>query len=263
MREFFESEIKKWDLARENYIALGKVLKKPFRAGELRGYVQYNPARSVSTLAKVDKLSLEKRPCFLCASNRPDIQKSKEILPGYELLINPFPILPYHFTIASKDHTPQILDISTGKKLAELLPGMVVFFNSEGAGASAPDHLHYQCVPLGQLPLINLINEKKDKGETELILPFKIIEADSYTEKGKPLNAFFWKYGDENRSIIIPRKAHRPKEYFLDSPARRAVSPGAIDMAGVIVTPIKEDFEAIDEKDIMNIYQQVALSREY
>ena len=259
IKNFFDDQLDCWDLARLNYQALEKVKTKSFKTGRLEGVVQFNPARSVSTLANVDKESIKQRNCFLCKTHRPKEQKGIELIQGWELLVNPFPILPYHFTIAGKEHKPQILDIKTGIELASNLPGMVVFFNDDGAGASAPDHVHFQAVPINALPLIQSL--EKDFEIKDNDFPFHI-EIRGYDEKStNPVNAFFWKKetGAEVRWITIPRKAHRPSSYYLMPPFRRAISPGAIDMGGVLVTPIEEDFNRTELSDIERIYQEVGI----
>lgn len=260
LADFYKSQLDAWPVAFKNCSALQNISKKYFKASGLEGYMQFNPARAVSTLAKTDSKSILDRKCFLCSANRPKEQLAFEILPDWELLVNPFPILSYHFTICSKYHIPQKLDIETGFKLASKLPGMAVFFNDDGAGASAPDHLHFQAVPQVTLPLINKIEDSKYR---DLNLPFKIVsdllQIKDLQEKNIPMNVFFWKtksVEEEIKIVAIPRKSHRPRQYFLAPPARRAVSPGAIDMAGIIVTPIKEDFEALTSEDILDIYTQ-------
>lgn len=260
IRDFFNSQIHDWDLARKNFEALSLIKKKPFKIKDMEGWVQFNPARAVSTLANLDKKTLEKRPCFLCECNRPKEQKKINIEDKWDLLVNPFPILPYHFTIASGNHSPQFFDLSAGMSLAETLQGMVVFFNGEGAGASAPDHLHYQAVPMDSLPLINVM-EKGAADKIKLNFPFEfILDTDHFESEDLPVNAYFWvnKEG-KNRNLIIKRKAHRPEMFYLDPPYRRAVSPGAIDMAGVIVTPYEDDFNRINGSDIETIYKEVTL----
>ncbi|MCH5241056.1 MAG: DUF4922 domain-containing protein [Muribaculaceae bacterium] len=259
IKAFFENQIKVWELARTNFEALSFIKKRTFCCGSLLGHIQFNPARAVSTLAKVDKVSIDQRKCFLCDHNRPEEQKSFEILPDWQLLVNPFPILPYHFTIVNSQHLPQKLEFETGINLAKKLDGFVVFFNDDGAGASAPDHMHFQAVPLEYLPLIKLLSSKWDSIQ-ELQLPFQIFLDEEEIKGSKdPMNVYFWKDMKAGgvKFMAIPRKAHRPKEYFLSPPERRAISPGAIDMAGVMVTPIKEDFYRVDDKDVENIYRQV------
>lgn len=254
---FFEQQLSRWDTAHKNFKALKDVKKKSFKAGNLVGHIQYNPVRAVSTLAKLDKESLQRRPCFLCEENRPTQQEYIHILPGWQMLVNPYPILDYHFTIASKTHIPQVLDIETGFKLAEELPGMVVFFNSCGAGASAPDHLHFQAVTLESLPLIKAL-----ENDPEFEPPFALIRNEEELKRcSLPTNVYFWKSpaNDEIKFIAVARRAHRPDMFFKELPERRAVSPGAIDMAGVIVTPFAEDFEALNDEDVMEVFRQTSI----
>ena len=253
---FFDEQLKTWPLAAANYEALAKTRKKSFKVHDFEGWVQYNPARAGSTLAKVDRDSVKKRGCFLCEANRPAQQKSIVLIEGWNLLVNPFPILPFHFTIVSTGHTPQVLSLQIGKQLAELLPGMVVFYNDDGAGASAPDHAHFQAVPLQELPLVRVLEENDDFPP-----PFRIIrQFDELTENKFPVNAYFWQSQKDDRvkMMAIPRRVHRPDMFYLEVPDRRAVSPGAIDMGGVIVTPFEEDFEAMDNHDVEEIYRQTS-----
>ena len=254
--EFFDEQLQIWPLARENYNALRTVRKRKFRAEELTGYVQYNPARAVSSLAKLDSVSLKERKCFLCDKNRPEEQKSIDLLNGrFKLLVNPYPILPYHFTIASNDHTDQKFNGTTGKVLAEELPGMAVFFNGAGAGASAPDHLHFQAVPMESVPLIcSLVNNP------ELKLPYNIVkDPEDLNNDNNPVNGFFWKRDNDTRMNFagIRRKKHRPELFYMEPPERRAVSPGALDLAGIVVIPFEEDFEKISDEEIEKIYKEV------
>ena len=74
-------------------------------------------------------------------------------------------------------------------------------------------------------------------------------------------NLFAWK--DARLGFItvyIPRNRHRPACYSATGAQQLLVSPGALDMAGLIVTPRKEDFEKITEKDICQIYQETGNS---
>jgi Domain of unknown function (DUF4922) len=70
--------------------------------------------------------------------------------------VNPFPIAPEHFTVPALAHTPQRINgaLDTLLRLArDLSPRYTVFYNGPQCGASAPDHLHFQAVPAGFLPL--------------------------------------------------------------------------------------------------------------
>ena len=257
IKEYFDNQLKDWELARKNFEALENVERRDFQIGDFKGYLQYNPARAISSLAKLDSKSIRERQCFLCECNRPKEQQGKEIIPGWDLCINPFPILPYHFTIVAKEHVPQTLNTGIGKELAEKLPGMVVFFNDAGAGASAPDHLHFQAAPIDFIPLINILSKNENA-----VLPFKVVRTEEEITKEKaPMNAFFWKNENSGNVEIaaIPRTTHRPKQYFLEPPERRALSPGALDMAGVLVCAIKDDYLILTEEEIEDIYKQVSI----
>ncbi|MDE5552502.1 MAG: DUF4922 domain-containing protein, partial [Muribaculaceae bacterium] len=159
--EMLREQLKVWPLAAANYSALASSERRRFKIGSLEGAFQCNPARIVSTGASVDKSAIAERPCFLCEANRPDEQYalSFSVAGGgeWDILVNPYPILPWHFTVASKSHIPQKgipLDMIV---LAERLPGAVMFYNGARAGASAPDHLHFQMVLKSELPLINYL----------------------------------------------------------------------------------------------------------
>lgn len=257
IKSFYKDQVNNWDLLKKNVTSLKEIIKKPFKCFDLQGIVQYNPARAASTLAKVDKENLIKRECFLCEKNRPGEQFSLPIIPSWNLLVNPFPILPYHFTIVSTEHRPQVLSLNTGKQLAFEMEEFVIFYNDNGAGASAPDHAHYQGVPIKSLPLIELLRHNK-----VIKLPYKIISNENDIKKCKePVNVFFWQEKNKEIKIIaIPRKNHRPKEFYMETPYRRSISPGAIDMAGIIVTPFENDFNEITNDDIKSIYDQVGFS---
>lgn len=283
MLEFIDPQLAQWPLARENYQALGKTERRSMQLGDILIGIQHNPARIVSTAAKTDAITLSQRPCFLCAKNRPPQQVGFEIADGWELLLNPYPIFPTHFTIVSKEHKPQEgfpLDMIA---MAEKLPGHTIFFNGKRAGASCPDHLHCQAVKTHELPLMQLI-EKKHNLEVgrvathkslNLDIPFGFIsviitpDLDGMTElasientigKGHirdgKLNAFVW-IGRNGilRICAIPRKLHRPSFYGTE-PGQHLISPGCIDMAGVLIAPLKKDYEELTEEDVRKIYSE-------
>lgn len=285
-----ETQLASWPLAADNYAALKNVRSRKMDIGDFHIRLQCNPARAKSTCAKIDSASIKKRPCFLCASNRPAEQLSAEIIPGWELLVNPYPIFPVHFTIAATQHIPQAqmpLEMAT---LAEMMPSTAIFFNGAKAGASAPDHMHCQAVLKSELPIIGIAEACHpsakggfmDSTEFGLELPFRFVSAvvtpdlngmetlaripeitghpgDSETPDHGLKNVFFWIGPDSLlRAIVIPRKAHRPKCYNLPEPDCRMVSPGAIDMAGIIILPRVEDFEQLTEEEVNDIYSQTA-----
>lgn len=290
IKDFIETQLSVWPLAKQNYDALSKVERRQVSVNGYEFYLQYNPARIRSTGANIEKETIAKRNCFLCRDNRPSEQMIAEIMPGWDLLVNPYPILPVHLTIVSQKHCPQSHVPKDIVEIATLLPGMAIFFNGARAGASAPDHLHLQAVLKDELPLIRLV-EKIHPESATMVLPSDaliphfpfffftgVVKPDDSGLKtllvglaiggssdGKTfddpelINTFFW-ISDSGmlRFIAIPRCAHRPKCYFEESDRNRMISPGCIDMAGMLIAPRRSDFDALDADDIAQIYQEVA-----
>ena len=286
MIDFIDAQLAGWPLARENYQALGKTERRSMQLGDLTVGIQHNPARIVSTGAKTDDKSIGERPCFLCKENRPPQQTGIEIADGWELLLNPYPIFPSHFTIVSKKHQPQEglpLDMVA---MAERLPGHTVFFNGRRSGASCPDHLHCQAVKTRELPLMCLIERSHtlDQGRIAtpeslgLDIPFAfksvIVTPDmegmaelariettigrEYISEGC-VNAFVWiDQCGLLRICAVPRMAHRPARYGTE-PDQYLISPGCIDIAGVLIAPLKKDFDSLSEEDVRQIYGECAV----
>lgn len=294
MLSFIETQLEIWPLAKSNYDALAKAERRDFIVGDLKGGIQWNPARVLSTGAKIDKDSIKNRKCFLCKENRPDEQLILNLVSGWDILVNPYPILPVHLTIASSRHIAQDKVPYDIVSFAESLPGMAVFFNGAKAGASAPDHLHMQAVLKDELPLLRLVEKIHSGGsgimtstQSGLRLPFYFV---SGIVKDDPLgikvlkaglefggpddegrftdntleNAFFWIDAENRlRYVIVPRRSHRPDCYFAEGESNRMVSPGCIDMAGLIITPRENDFRIISNSEIEKIYSDVALPYDY
>lgn len=177
IKELFHEQASNWELARVNFAGLKTVKSKSFSFGDFEVLVQFNPARIVSSGAKTDAKSIAARPCFLCASNRPQQQKTVDF-GDYEILVNPFPIFPEHFTIPRKEHVAQqILPFFADMlQLAVAMDDYLVFYNGPQCGASAPDHMHFQAGTKNFLPLVNDYKRLKathtdllsDNGETQL-----------------------------------------------------------------------------------------------
>lgn len=279
--EMIREQLKAWSLAASNYRALGATERRPVSIGAMRGALQSNPARIVSTAAKVDKDSLAKRPCFLCAANRPKEQFALPFGDEWEILVNPFPILPFHFTVASRDHSPQLNPPLAMIELAECLPGACVFFNGAGAGASAPDHAHMQIVLAEELPLLRYLEDGGDPSRLPYRVDYDVIRPDQAGmaamrkfslsanadaafegQQAGMVNAYAWIDADGLlRLLTVPRKAHRPECFYAtDESERMLVSPGAIDMAGLIILPRKEDFNRMTEPQVMDIYRQTGIA---
>ena len=143
---FLQEQLAEWEQARNNFAALSGVKVKEVDIDGMTVKVQFNPARIVSSAAKVDAKSLKERKCFLCAANRPAVQRGIEWGGHYTILINPFPIFPRHLTIPDNNHVDQLISgrIADMVSLAGDLKGYTVFYNGPKCGASAPDHMHFQ-----------------------------------------------------------------------------------------------------------------------
>lgn len=293
LMRFFNRQLEKWDDARQRYQDLRNVKTRELTVGTSTMKVQFNPARIVSTGAKIDKQTLAERPCFLCEQNRPKEQVKKTFDGQFDLLVNPYPILPIHFTIPSVKHEPQLIRNSYSEihKLLTEYPSMMVFYNGPKCGASAPDHAHFQGGTSGILPLQMswqrlsrslkpILNLNDDEGISlieEYPCPALLIHSKSeYSDEqlfirlyeslpipeGEPepmLNIVSWRHDADYYSVVFPRKKHRPDCYYADGCNQYIVSPGALDMAGFIVTPRKEDFDRITPEVALDILNEVSL----
>lgn len=290
---FFNRQLEVWTDARHRFRDLKHVETRQF-SDQLK--LQWNPARIVSTGAKIDKKTLGERPCFLCDKNRPKEQMSKQIDEKFHLLVNPFPILPVHFTIPARKHQPQLIYKNYGEmhRFISLHSDLMVFYNGPKCGASAPDHLHFQAGTNGILPLqtnwqrlsrnltdiISLDDEEKISVVRDFIVPaFVIISKSAESDealfrrlyKAMPqrgdetepmMNIISWRKGEEFISVVIPREKHRPEAYFAEGDAQFVVSPGALDMSGLIITPREEDFRKLTEEKALSLLQECGVSEE-
>jgi len=151
----FHEQVSNWELARVNYEGLNTVKTKTFSFGNFDVKVQFNPARIVSSGAKMDAKTISERKCFLCTENLPAEQQGVDA-GNYTILVNPFPIFPQHFTIPRKEHIDQQIKpyFAEMLELAEALDEYAVFYNGPRCGASAPDHMHFQAGTKDFLPVI-------------------------------------------------------------------------------------------------------------
>ena len=283
-------------LPRRRYHDLRNVKTRELVVGASSFHVQWNPARMVSTGASIDKKTLAERPCFLCEQNRPKEQFKKSIDSQYDLLVNPYPILPIHFTIPNVKHVPQLIREAYGEihKLLEEYPELMVFYNGPKCGASAPDHAHFQAGTSGTLPLqkswkrlshhltkivslnddedISLIEEypcpamlirsRSQYGDEQLFrrlyeaMPLRADEVEPM------MNIVSWRYRDEYLSVVFLRSRHRPDCYYAEGDEQYIISPGALDMAGLFITPRQEDFERLTPERALSILAEVSLDKE-
>ena len=272
IEKLLSSQRQEWDLLDNNFNQLQKVELKPFIWGnDTKVILQYNPTRIASATAKIDNKSILERPCFLCAENRPEIQKGIPFLDKYIILCNPYPILQNHLTIPLFSHVPQRI----GKKiedmltLTELLPDYIVFYNGPKCGASAPDHFHFQAglktdiLLSGENDLRSCLRiEGETKEETEKLFNdvYSYLKTHQPDEDEPMMNIISFMENNKHIIHVFPRKLHRPWQYASTGKDQLLISPGALDMAGLFITPRKEDFDKISHEEIEDIYTQVSMA---
>lgn len=289
----FLKQLALWDLAKKNYKALETVQEKQFTINGNCYKVQFNPARIVSSAAKVDAKSIQERKCFLCRQNLPSEQIGLPFDENYRILVNPFPIFPKHLTVPDHQHTDQRI---AGRfrdmlNLAEAATDYVIFYNGPRCGASAPDHMHFQAGNKGFLPLENdwkkqkaekigqgtastlwalndeprntLVIESTNKDEATRLFNIVYHTLETYSpvhaEEEPMMNLITWKEGKRFVTCLFPRVLHRPSCYHAEGDQNILISPASVDMGGVFITPLEKDFRKIIAEDIANILKEVCL----
>lgn len=280
-----------WPALRKGYAALDGVRTRLIRGGGWGVQVQFNPQRIVSSGANLDPESLRRRPCFLCPGNLPPEQQAILYRDDWFVLCNPMPIFPGHLTIAHQRHLSQSLADHLGAflRLAEDFgPGMTVFYNGPLSGASAPDHLHFQAAPAGLMPVEQEIPAAPESGgdrdagvtirnvaglgrgllviegrEKRVVIAsaqkaIAAIGAVATADPEPPLNLLCTFTDGGWRLILFPRRKHRPAAYFREGSGRLLISPGAVDMGGIIITPREEDFLKLTPGLVAGIFWEVA-----
>ena len=324
---FFDRQMRLWPDTLRRYRNLSHVETRALPSSPVDGgnadvtppslllTAQYNPARIRSTGASITPEALGKRPCFLCKSNRPKEQLTSHIVihssqlhnyalcpTNYEMLVNPYPILPRHFTIVASNHTSQrILPmLPLMMHMLERYTNLTLFYNGPLCGASAPDHAHLQAGTSGILPLqrewprlsqhlspLALGNDSQSTTKSDDALlatiddypcPAVLIRATKASDclqlfrrlydslpipdgQAEPMmNIVAWRSGSDRLMVVFPRAKHRPDCYYQTGDDQLLVSPGALDMAGLIITPRREDYERLTAEKAVGILRECSLS---
>ena len=288
---FFQRQLDSWPEVEQRFSDVANhLLLKTLSCGENVLTVQCNPQRIRSTTARVDKQSLTQRPCFLCDANRPTEQQSLCVDDLYHILVNPYPILPRHLTIPTLIHQPQSLGVLLPffRQYVPYLPHFLFFYNGPFCGASAPDHAHLQAVARGYLPIeqdwetyaanlqaiipgislltnfvcpafvIQLTREDQDWHGLQILLN-ALPRREGMSEPD--FNLLAWSQEEDNVILVlIPRSRHRPACYFASDYTQLLISPGALDMGGILVAPRQADFDRLTASKAEAILREVSLS---
>ena len=296
LQRFFARQLRQWPDALQRYRDLQRVETRQLAADGLSIGVQYNPARIRSTAASIDKADVAARPCFLCRENRPIEQMAKEQDVTYELLLNPFPILPMHFTVPMRRHQPQRIRPMYAEmmRLLTAYPSQMVFYNGPRCGASAPDHAHLQMGEGSDVPLLRewqrlsrnvttllkldddsvlfriddypcpalAVRAKDPRVSKRLFVTLYESMTVAEGESEPMMNVMAWRQEGDYISVVFPRAKHRPDSYFKKGAEQLVVSPGALDMAGLIITPREEDFRRLTSEEAVAVLRECALDEE-
>jgi len=282
-----------WPQLHQGYRALASVQTRALNNPAYTVRLQYNPARVVSSGAKVDPHSIQARPCFLCVENLPAPQQGILYRQEFLLLCNPVPIFAQHYTISHLQHQPQALagHVETLLQLAhDFSPHFTVFYNGPRCGASAPDHLHFQACPRKVIPVETQLHDPSRRllvrslmGVTLHKLQALDREVLLLTGFEAPALATVWRrllaamdavmpgdhepmlnaicfYEDELYHVLLfPRRKHRPEVFFREGEDRILISPAAVDMGGLIVTPLEKNFRQVEGPLVAEIYREVSV----
>ncbi|MBA4418069.1 MAG: DUF4922 domain-containing protein [Syntrophus sp. (in: bacteria)] len=293
--ELLSEQKNTWQDLQQGYESLEAVRVRDITCSGFFVRVQHNPGRIRSTMAEVGEKGINGRPCFLCLNNLPEGQKGILYQEEYLILCNPMPVFSGHLTIAHYDHQPQsmVANIDTFLQLMkDFGSSWTVLYNGPKCGASAPDHLHFQAIPSGNLPVekeifegerVVLITEidgvqvsrAEGLGREMLVLEgdepkamantFKrimaVLREFSNTDDEPMMNVAGFHNGKKWCIMVFPRAKHRPDAFFREGDGRVAVSPAVIEMGGVLVTPMEKDFEHLDATIVEGIFGEVSLDR--
>lgn len=274
----FQRQIKVWPLLAAGLEGLARAKTRPIRIDWFDVYVRHIPHRVGSTTAAVDRASIERRPCFLCAGNMPREQEGIDFDNAFTIYCNPYPIVDRHLTIVHREHRPQRIAEQLGAllDLARTLPGYFVIYNGPECGASAPDHLHFQAGSRELFPIETdtrdmsgplipnyarnvFLFRNEDRARLLHQMENTIRLLSSVT--GKPdeplINiAVFHDTKTGWNVYLFPRGKHRPQVFYT---GELTVSPASIDLCGIFVVPLDKDFGRISGEDIAAIFREVTL----
>jgi hypothetical protein len=277
LEDLFARQVRAWPQLAIGIEGLARAQTRLVRMDWYDILIRHIPHRVGSTTAPVDRESVAKRPCFLCAGNLPAEEEGVQFGDDFIIYCNPYPIVDRHLTIAHREHGLQRIanQFENMLDLAAALPGYFVIYNGPECGASAPDHMHFQAGSRKLFPI-----EKDTAGLTGVavlnygrsVLLFRgrdrtaLIDrmdraidllADMAGKRAEPMvNIAVFREKGEWVTYLFPRRKHRPEVFHT---GELTVSPAAIDLCGIFVVPIKQDFESITGDAIAGIFREVTL----
>jgi hypothetical protein len=273
----FRRQVRAWPQLATGIEGLALADTRSVRIDWFEVFVRHIPHRMGSTTASVDRESVARRPCFLCAENLPAEEEGLQFNEDFTIYCNPFPIVEGHVTIAHKQHGSQRIENQFGSMLdlAAALPGYFVVYNGPECGASAPDHMHFQAGSRRLFPIENDTAGLRDivvpnyarkvflfRGRDRSALIDRMDRAIELLAKtsGKPeeplVNIAVFQDRAEWIAYLFPRGKHRPEVFYS---GELTVSPASIDLCGIFVVPLARDFEKITAESIAAIFREISL----
>lgn len=295
LSQLYHQQLLEFELATKNYAGLEHVIYRDTACGNFSIGLQYNPARMISTNARIDQAALQSRPCFLCKTHMPEKQQGLPYEDRYHIFVNPYPIFPWHFTVPANEHIPQLIEnrFEDLLSLAFDFQDYTVFYNGPDCGASAPDHFHFQMIARHILPLEKDVHHeqlrrtitRKDfysitflenylrevvllQGSDLQLMSALFAQARTIIGQATPyeqepmMNILTWFENCQWTVCIFPRRQRRPWQFFAEGSEKILFSPGCVDMAGTIIAPRKEDFERYSPSLLADLFQQVTITPE-
>ena len=294
--ELFSQQLFNWQEFAVAHMNMKGAWLREIISGQHTLLVQFNQGRTVSATAALDADTIRRRPCFLCEYHLPAAQKAVLYGQTFLILVNPYPIFSPHYTVVHINHEPQDIESNLDVLLAlahDLGPSFTVFYNGPRCGASAPDHHHFQVCPAGMIPVEKAWEERESEvpgadrdgvsfgvlrlpGRSALFVEGSVPETlEAFLKRligamgevmgsaEEPmLNLFCTKKEGRWRLLIFPRRKHRPDAYYREGAGSVLVTPGAVEMGGLLITIREDDFLKMTPALAEEIYREVSLSTE-
>jgi hypothetical protein len=280
IEQLLQTQVRAWPRLQRGVEGLAQSQTRRVRIDWFDVFIRHIPHRVTSTTAAVDRESIAKRPCFLCAGNLDPEEEGIEFGNGFTIYFNPFPIVERHLTIVHREHALQRIAGQFGNMLdiAAALPGYFVIYNGPECGASAPDHMHFQAGLRTLFPIekdtarlngLTVPNYARNvlmfRGTDRSALIHRMeraieLLAEVTGKRPEPLiNIALFFEAKQWTAYLFPRGKHRPAVFHT---GELTVSPASIDLCGIFVVPLAKDFERINAESIAAIFREVTLPDE-
>jgi hypothetical protein len=294
--ELFSQQLFNWQEFAVAHMAMKGAWLREITTGPHTVLIQFNQGRTNSVTAALDAEAVHKRSCFLCPHQLPAAQKAVLYRRNMLILVNPFPIFSPHYTVVHVNHEPQDLSGHLGALLSlshDLGPAFTVFYNGPRCGASAPDHHHFQVGPAGIIPAekawetaaMEILRTDREGlsfgvlrllGRIALFLEGMVPDAlEAFLRRliavmgevmgsaEEPmLNLLCMQKDGKWLLLLFPRRKHRPEAYYREGEKGVLVTPGAVEMGGLLITIREEDFLKMSPVLVEEIYREVSLPPE-